>query len=320
MIMGFFRGVSFSLFLLQSSFAASVELDVSGFGFDSIGNALVETPTDGQVVYDNMGNALGSWQVTTGNSFTATLSENNRNESSGITYANSIRADNTNSADSHTASFSSFNAGLDTSDYIVIDNESLDISVSWRYRDIRWQRRDIEVGAGQVNPSYDLSWSITSFDNIDADLGNQTGQETLTSLGINQSFGYTGYVDVPLQGSNQIVSDVNFTGDIPDSLLEYSGGAVGQLTGKYDGSDFELTLATAQSRDTNAIAAWDDSDDGDGDGIEGEAPRAQLRAFLDANYDYSLEYTTFTFINVPEPGSVSLFLFGFGFLLIGRHR
>ena len=315
----FSRTLLFPLLLTPHVFAASVELSVSGFGFDSMGNALTSTPTNGQNVYDDTGNLLGTWQVVTGNTFTATQDENNRNESSAINYGNTARS-NTNNPDSHTASFASFDASADLADHIVIDRESLDISVSWTYRDLRWQRRDIIIDPDQTPPDYDLTWTITSFDNVDADLGVQTGDETLTSLGVNQSFGYTGYVDDTALGSNQVVPGVTFSGDTPESLLEYSGSTTGQLTQKYDGSDFTLTLDTTQSRDTNAIALWDDTDDGDGDGTPGETPRGQLRAYLDADYDYTLEYTSFTFLSIPEPSSSALLILGFSSLLMIRSK
>jgi len=305
--------VSFSS-LVSTSLGSTVVTDVTGFGYDINGIPLSSPPTHGQAVYDESGTLTGTWTVTTGNTFTADQDQNNRNETSSISYNGLAKINNTNGADRHSASFASFDAADDSSDFIVIESEVLAMSVSWDFRDMRWQRRDMT----NTSQTYDVTWTITSFDNLNADLGSQTGAESITSLGVGTDFGYTGYTDAnPSGGSNQIVT-ASFTGDVPTSLLEYNGSASGQLTGKYDGSNFVLTLRASQERDTNATT-WNESMNGDGDLRIGENPRAQLRAYIDADYNYTLTYTTYTFVEVPEQGTVVLSLMGTLYLLRRRN-
>lgn len=190
------------------------------------------------------------------------------------------------------------------------------MSVTWAFRDTRWQRRDMT----DTSQSYDLAWTITDFTNVGADLGVNTGMETLNSAGENVTFGFTGYVDSG-GGNNQIVPTVFPAGQSqPSASLVYSGSENGQLTGKYDGSNFNLTLNTEQTRSVNGTSFLETMN-GDGDTNIGENLRAQLRAIINADYTYSLGYTTYTFVDatVPEP-SVGLLASCCAIFLVLRRR
>jgi|GEM_PF-4612410 len=291
--------------------AATVEISVTAMGFDSMMNPLSGTPTNGLEVYDAGGNLTGTWAVVSGRTFNAADTAN-AGRSSGISYNNNEKIGNTNGPIEQTTAFTSYNAAAEPADFVVIDSESLAISVSWTHRDIRWQRRDMT----NATPAYDLSWTITGHESVSPDLGPliSGGSTVLNSVGVGTNYSFTGYVDAG-GGANQVIDPPTLvrTGVEPSANLSYDSGAptAGQLTGKYDGSDFNLTLQGTHTRDVNGLGtAWNEMMNGDGDETLGENPRTQMRVNSTQSYDYSLTYTTYDFIAVPEPSGMLLSALG----------